>query len=67
MSMFFTCSIAFNLQWVFVFGKKPIKNAEMWYTIFPIVLSFLIATPPLIAGRFAFDEKDLYVLTRQAF
>ncbi|RUP48207.1 hypothetical protein BC936DRAFT_144836 [Jimgerdemannia flammicorona] len=57
-SVFFTCTIALNLQIIWIHGildSVRLKKLERYYMIVPILLAVVISMPPLVANVVGLD------------
>ncbi|CAG8611958.1 13190_t:CDS:2 [Ambispora gerdemannii] len=60
--LFLTVMIAFNLQLVFLHRRKISKFSDRWYIPVAILAALALNVPPLVLGRFGYDEhsEDCY-------
>ncbi|ORX84306.1 hypothetical protein K493DRAFT_360740 [Basidiobolus meristosporus CBS 931.73] len=56
LSTFLTVMIAFNLQVIFVHGKRQTQKYEKYYYSIAGLLSLAISLPPLLSGRLGHDS-----------
>src|ERR1044072_3709083 len=56
---FFTVTIAFNLQVIFIHNYINTKRFEKYYVIVPIILALLLSSVPVAFNALGFDEKEV--------
>ncbi|KAK9712282.1 hypothetical protein K7432_007239 [Basidiobolus ranarum] len=55
LSTFLTVMIAFNVQVIFIHGKRQTQTYEKYYFSISVLLSLAISLPPLLSGRLGHD------------
>jgi len=54
---FLSVAIAFNLQWLFLLGKRVHPNLEKSYFVVSVLLALATTVPPWAAGRLGLDPN----------
>src|ERR1043166_2661133 len=56
---FFTVTIAFNLQIIFIHNYINTQRFEKYYIIVPLFLAFMLSTIPVLFGALGYDKEEV--------